>query len=141
MCSYAIELELGIRLDKVVMRTDLREPSFNVEVPLHNTVYLYWPIAHALDFEPNPLSSLVQGDGTGSPLDRDYSTGLILAFVYARIRKREYLVGRHRQERTVQRLLEVSVVCTDGMVDGYEICASRKGPFDHQFGEGRHYGG
>ena len=99
----AVELQLGIRLDEVVVRPDLDRP-----------------VALARHLQLDPLPVLVDGD---LPRDRHHGARLARGLVLGRHRHGEQALVRHGQEAPVQRAREVPVLGGDGVVHGDEVRA------------------
>jgi hypothetical protein len=136
MGAYAIELELRIRLDEVVVGTDLcRNEGSAVRGPQRQRTHLYRPVPSTLDPQPDALSPLIQRNRACLAFDRDDGTWLLRCLVHVGIGQRKHVLGGDRQERSIQRLLEIAVVGGDGMVHGDEVGARGEGALDHEFGE------
>lgn len=108
----AVERELRVGLDEVVVRADLDGP-----------------VALARDPEPDAPPALVQLDGLGR-LDGHHGAGLPFHRVGLGRGQREALRARDGQEASVQGPGEVAVVGADGVVDGDEVGPCGKSAFD-----------
>jgi hypothetical protein len=101
MGAHAIELQLGIGLNEVVVRANLDRS-----------------VAHALDAQSDALAPGVQLDDTSCALDGDNGTGLLLVLVDSGWMRREHIVGGDGQEGAVQGLFEIAILGGDWVVDG-----------------------
>ncbi len=108
--QLAVERELGVRLNEVVVAADL-----DGAVPL------------ARDLESDAAAALVESH---APLDDDHGTGGVGGIV-CRGRGRREDVGRRRgQEAAVQRLGEVPVLRRDGIVHRHQVRADGERALD-----------
>jgi hypothetical protein len=87
-------------------------------------MYLNGPVSHALDFEFDPLPPFVQLDVPCVAFHGNDGTRLLCFLVHA-------CLGQ-RQERAIERLLEVAIIRRDGMVDSDKVGAGGEGALDHQ---------
>lgn len=100
--------------------------------------YLYGAVSLADHLQLDPLSSFIQG--YAAVLYRDDSTRLFLRVILRRFRERESLFLWDRQETSIERLLEVSIIGSYRVVNRNEICSRRKSTFDLELRQGGNNG-
>jgi hypothetical protein len=118
----AIKLEQRIRLDEVIVTTNLNRP-----------------IALVGNTQLATLAAGVESDLLA--LDGDHGARLAVRRIHLRLREREQVLRRHGQKRAVQCGLQVAIVTTDRIVDRHQIRAVRKRALDLDLGQQRGYRG